>query len=179
MDGVAYTTGSELDNEHKEMHMSLGYVASQSRERVAAEVRGVVVHEMVHAWQWDGRGSAPGGLIEGVADWVRLGAGLAPPHWKRGKRGEGTWDAGYQRTAYFLEWVEKRYGEGSVVRMNGALRERYEEGAFWEGLFGESVDALWDEYSKTLPHGEFGGKEDEVNKMTGGGSPAEGTEAKS
>ncbi|CAI0445498.1 unnamed protein product [Linum tenue] len=37
---------------------------------------------MTHVWQWLGGGQgdiAPGGLIEGIADFVRLRAGLAPP----------------------------------------------------------------------------------------------------
>lgn len=42
-----------------------------------------MVHEMVHCWQRNAHGTAPGGLIEGIADWVRLKAGLVPPHWKR------------------------------------------------------------------------------------------------
>jgi hypothetical protein len=46
------------------------------------EIEGVIVHEMVHAMQYTGNETCPGGLIEGIADWVRLQADLAPPHWK-------------------------------------------------------------------------------------------------
>ncbi|KAK6946046.1 basic secretory protein [Dillenia turbinata] len=31
---------------------------------------------MNHVWQWSGNGQAPGGLIEGFADYTRLKAGL-------------------------------------------------------------------------------------------------------
>jgi hypothetical protein len=43
----------------------------------------VLTHELVHCYQWDAEGTCPGGLIEGVADWVRLNCDLSPPHWKK------------------------------------------------------------------------------------------------
>ena len=148
MDGVAYTTGNELDDEHKEIHYSLNYIElTGKRNRTADEIRGVIVHEMVHVWQWNGKGKAPGGLIEGVADFIRLKAGYAPPHWKR--QPGPTWDAGYERTAYFLEWLEDVYGTGKVRDMNEKLRqEAYEENEFWKALFGQSIDKLWTAYKQ-------------------------------
>ncbi|KAI1490818.1 peptidase of plants and bacteria-domain-containing protein [Biscogniauxia mediterranea] len=160
MDGVAYTTGVDLDPEqHKEIHLSTRYVCSIApASRRAPEIAGVLVHELVHCYQWSGRGSAPGGLVEGVADWVRLRAGLAPPHWKTpgdgdgGDVGEGDrWDAGYQRTAYFLDYLEGRYGDGTVRRLNEKLRVgEYEEEAFWAELLGRSVGELWEDYKESL-----------------------------
>lgn len=150
MDGVAYTIGSDLDKDHKEIHVSLDYISNVPGARQRNEIQGVLVHEMVHCWQWNGFGTAPVGLTEGVADFVRLKAGLNPPHWKV-ERG-GDWDAGYQHTAYFLEWIEKKCGDGSVRRVNQALRHKqYVEDTFWVQLFGEKVADLWEEYSKTLP----------------------------
>ncbi|OTB05475.1 hypothetical protein M426DRAFT_56796 [Hypoxylon sp. CI-4A] len=155
MDGVAYTTGSDQDDAHKEIHFSLRYIAGiQPTSRRAAEITGVVTHELVHCYQWNGLGSAPGGLIEGVADWVRLQAGLAPPHWRRDQT-PSRWDAGYQSTAYFLEYLEGQYGKGTVRRLNERLRkEKYVEDTFWAGLFGKSVAQLFEEYKKTLPEKE-------------------------
>lgn len=152
MDGVAYTQGSDLDNDHKEIHFSLDYIAKcalDTTKRQHDEIAGVLVHEMVHAWQWNALGTAPGGLIEGIADFVRLRAALSPPHWK--KEAGGDWDAGYQHTAYFLEWIEGRFGDGCVKRINETLRtKKYEEEGFWKGLFGQTVENLWMEYSKEL-----------------------------
>lgn len=149
MDGVAYTTGSDLDNDHKEIHLSLDYIKIIPSARQKDEIQGVLVHEMVHCWQWNALGTAPGGLIEGIADFVRLRAGFSPPHWK--KAGGGQWDAGYQHTAYFLEWIERTWGEGSVRKINDALKGRqYEEDDFWEQLFDKKIGLLWKEYQVSL-----------------------------
>ncbi|KAK4694840.1 hypothetical protein P7C70_g8668, partial [Phenoliferia sp. Uapishka_3] len=90
-DGVAFTRGSHLDNEHKEIHISTSYIAGISGDevRIKREIEGVLVHELVHVFQWDGEGSCDGGVVEGIADWVRLGAGLGAPHWKEGGGKEG------------------------------------------------------------------------------------------
>lgn len=149
MDGVAYTTGSDLDSDHKEIHFSLNYIHNISKERKADEIMGVLTHEMVHCYQYDAFGTCPGGLVEGIADWVRLNANLSPPHWK--KEATGNWDAGYQHTGYFLEYLEKRFGRGTVRRINEKLRiERYEVKKFWTECCGRPVEQLWGDYAEAV-----------------------------
>ncbi|KAJ3978114.1 peptidase of plants and bacteria-domain-containing protein [Lentinula raphanica] len=136
MDGVAHTFGSD-DGSEKQVHFSLNHIVnshrgkteSQKDTRVREEILGVLVHEVVHCYQYNAQGTAPGGLIEGIAvligppDCVRLQENLPPPHWKRvppkGKRVPGpdgkwvwewNWDAGYERTAYFLDWIDTTTG---------------------------------------------------------------------
>lgn len=158
--GVAFTTGKRIDDDHKEIHFSTDYIEQVDGARVAHEITGVVVHEMVHCWQHNGKGTCPGGLIEGIADWVRLKAGYAPPHWTREAGGE--WDAGYQTTGYFLEWLEREHGKEAVVKINESLRlEEYDEEVFWKRLFGKHVRGLWADYKKWLEryHGDDGGDE--------------------
>ena len=154
MPGVAYTTGNDLDSDHKEIHFSLDYIHSNvSHSRKTDEIMGVLTHEMVHCYQYNGFGTCPGGLIEGIADWVRLNAKLSPPHWK--KEASGKWDAGYQHTGYFLEYLEHRFGEGLIRRMNEKLRiVRYEEKRFWTELCGRPVEQLWGDYAATVEKGE-------------------------
>jgi hypothetical protein len=155
MPGVAYTTGSDLDEDHKEIHFSTDYISHIPESRQKEEMLGVIVHEMVHCWQHNGYGTAPGGLIEGIADWVRLKAGYAPPHWKR--HADGDWDSGYERTGYFLEFLEHIYGKDLVRRINEGLREyRYEEGTFWYKCCGKTISDLWDDYKEHLRHGSEG-----------------------
>lgn len=153
MPGVAYTTGSDLDNDHKEIHFSLNYISRIASHRSADEITGVVTHELVHCLQYNAHGSCPGGLIEGIADWVRLRCDLSPPHWKR--EADGKWDGGYQHTAYFLDYIEGRFGSGTVQRLNEKLRiQRYEEKAFWTELVGRPVEQLWKDYAEKLKDDE-------------------------
>ncbi|TQB75012.1 hypothetical protein MPDQ_003808 [Monascus purpureus] len=194
-DGIAYTTGTDYD---KEIHFSLSYI--RARADAACELAGVLTHELVHCYQHtspraleaDDRDETdaansekdsniphpPGGLIEGIADFVRLKAGLAPPHWKRpssSKDRAENWDQGYQHTAYFLAWLEDvRVGVGAVGMLNDRLLRvgyvgestrvttgdagendtdgsgrSYQE-SFWVGLFGVGVLELWEEYGEYL-----------------------------
>ncbi|KAK4251584.1 peptidase of plants and bacteria-domain-containing protein [Corynascus novoguineensis] len=156
MGGVAYTTGTALDNDHKEIHFSLAYINSISPpSRLTDEITGVLTHELVHCYQWNAHGTCPGGLIEGVADWVRLKCDLGPPHWK--KETTGDWDRGYQHTAYFLQYLEGRFGEGTIRQLNDKLRQhKYKAETFWLELLGESVIKLYDDYVKS----EEGGNKD-------------------
>ncbi|ROW02377.1 hypothetical protein VSDG_02459 [Cytospora chrysosperma] len=161
MGGVAYTKGTDLDEDHKEIHLSLNYIKSIKKAPEGAdgdvtgayEIRGVLVHELVHCFQHNGRGACPGGLVEGIADWVRLEARLGAPHWKRGAVPE-RWDQGYERTAYFLDWLEGRFGRGTVRRINDELRfgqvRKYKKSEFWVGLLGSDIDVLWEEYLQVL-----------------------------
>jgi hypothetical protein len=155
MEGVAYTTGSDIDDDHKEIHLSLKYIDSISKARQADEILGVLTHEMVHCYQYNGNNTCPGGLIEGIADWVRLRANLAPPHWSRS--GSGNWDAGYDHTGYFLEYLEIRYGAGTISKMNDKLRtDNYEQKRFWTELLGRPIEQLWGDYGKALEAADTG-----------------------
>lgn len=168
--GVAYTRGKALDHDHKEIHLSTDYVAGIEPDLLKLEITGVIVHEMVHCWQWNGCGTAPGGLIEGLADWVRLRAGLSPPHWKRATGDR--WDAGYQITAWFLDWLENEYGSGTVPRLNHLLKEvKYDEEEYWCGRSGlhKSVQELWKDYKRWVA--DEG--EEEVGELEGRGGKDE------
>ena len=160
MDGVAHTFGSDIN---KEIHFSLDHIRN-SAARAKDEIHGVIVHEMVHCFQHDGAkngGHCPGGLVEGVAgklpsptlvmfstlylkahidraDWVRLRAGYAPPHWR--ERHGTSWDAGYEATGYFLDWLEERYGYGVVKELNDVLGQRAYDEELFKDLTGRKVN---------------------------------------
>ena len=63
MEGVAYTFGSRTQ---KEIHFSLDYIKNLAK-RARDEIMGVLVHEVVHCYQYDACGTCPGGLTEGIA----------------------------------------------------------------------------------------------------------------
>jgi len=143
MDGVAYTTGSETA---KEVHFACQHIVNCA-DRCADEIRGVLVHEIVHCYQYNARGACPGGLIEGIADWVRLCAGFEPPHWSPGG---SKWDAGYQVTAYFLQWLTERYGEGTVPELNELMKDAPYDEHIFKSVTGRKVDKLWKLYKEHL-----------------------------
>lgn len=134
-DGVAYNSGNEI-------HFNVGYLAGVSGD-VKREFTGVVYHEVVHSWQWNGAGRAPGGLIEGIADYVRLKAGYAPSHWVGPGRGD-RWDQGYDVTARFLDYCNG-LRNGFVAELNKKMRNGYSDG-FFVDLLGKDVNQLWREY---------------------------------
>ncbi|KAI9349844.1 plant basic secretory protein [Zopfochytrium polystomum] len=143
MDGVAYCTGSAAE---KEIHLSTAHVANHDA-RVRAEIEGVLVHEAVHAFQANASGSAPGGLIEGIADAVRLRCGLAPPHWRRGTDGgRRQWDSGYDATAFFLQFIEEE-GEpplpGFLKTLNMIMADPLWDDGVFVDLTGRKVEELW------------------------------------
>ncbi|KAH7930494.1 plant basic secretory protein [Leucogyrophana mollusca] len=143
-EGVAYTFGTHTD---KEIHFSLDHIKN-SESHARNEILGVLTHEVVHCYQYNAKDTCPGGLVEGIADFVRLHAGFVPSHW-RPSCGD-KWDAGYDTTAYFLDWIEKRYGEGTVRKINGSMRDsRYSEKVFKDAT-GLGVEKLWQMYCENL-----------------------------
>ena len=104
---------------------------------------GVMYHELTRVWQWKGNGQAPIGLIEGIADFVRLRAYYPAQDWV--KPGEGSrWDEGYSVTAYFLDYCES-LKRGFVANLNKKMKDGYSDN-FFEELLGLSVDVLWKDY---------------------------------
>ncbi|KAG8364223.1 hypothetical protein BUALT_Bualt19G0105900 [Buddleja alternifolia] len=135
MDGVAYASNGQI-------HVSARYIQAYSGD-VKREFTGVLYHEMTHIWQWNGNGQAPGGLIEGIADFVRLKAGYAPSHWVRPGQGD-RWDQGYDVTARFLDYCNS-LRSGFVAELNKKMRSGYSNNYFVQ-LLGKNVDQLWREY---------------------------------
>ncbi|XP_077216533.1 uncharacterized protein LOC143851092 [Tasmannia lanceolata] len=135
MDGVAYTNNNEI-------HVSASHIASYSGD-VRTEITGVLYHEMTHVWQWNGANQAPGHLIDGIADFVRLKAGFAGSDWVKAGGGD-SWDQGYVVTARFLDYCNS-LRDGFVADLNVKLRTGYSVDFFVE-LLGKTVDQLWSDY---------------------------------
>jgi hypothetical protein len=135
MGGVAYA----IDNE---IHVSNDYIGNYSGD-VRREITGVLYHEMAHIWQWNGNGKAPGGLIEGIADFVRLKANYAPSHWVQAGQGD-SWDQGYDVTAKFLDYCNG-LRNGFVAELNKKMKTGY-SAQYFVDLLGKTVDQLWKDY---------------------------------
>ncbi|CAN6310653.1 unnamed protein product [Urochloa humidicola] len=122
--------------------LSAMYVGDYSGD-VKAEVTGVLFHETTHVWQWDGQGQANGGLIEGIADYVRLKAGYPAQGWVQPGQGD-KWDEGYDVTAMFLVYCDS-LKPGFVAILNAKMKYGYTD-EFFAQILGKSVQQLWLEY---------------------------------
>jgi hypothetical protein len=103
----------------------------------------VLYHETTHVWQWNGQGQANGGLIEGIADYVRLKAGYAPGHWVTPGQGD-RWDQGYDVTARFLDYCDS-LKPGFVALLNAKMKDGYTDD-FFAQILGKTVQQLWQDY---------------------------------
>jgi hypothetical protein len=135
MGGVAYATNNEI-------HVSNDYIGNYSGD-VRREITGVLYHEIAHIWQWNGNGQTPGGLIEGIADFVRLKANYAPSHWVQAGQGD-RWDQGYDVTAKFLDYCNG-LRNGFVAELNKKMKTGY-SAQYFVDLLGKTVDQLWKDY---------------------------------
>ncbi|XP_038888599.1 uncharacterized protein LOC120078398 [Benincasa hispida] len=142
-EGVALTTNDEI-------HLGANYISSYSGD-LKREITGVLYHEMTNIWQW-GNSEAPGGLIEGIADYVRLKSGYIPGHWVE-PGGGNWWDEGYDVTARFLDYLEG-VRSGLVAELNRRLRNGYSADYFRQFL-GKPVDELWAEYKTKAKYGKL------------------------
>ncbi|KAL6642895.1 hypothetical protein ACP70R_021076 [Stipagrostis hirtigluma subsp. patula] len=133
--GVAFTSNDTI-------HLSAQHVAGYSGD-VRAEVAGVLYHETTHVWQWNGRGQANGGLVEGIADFVRLKAGYASWRWVQPGQGD-RWDHGYDVTARFLDYCDS-LKPGFVAELNAKMKDGYTDD-FFAQILGKDVQQLWLEY---------------------------------
>jgi hypothetical protein len=99
-------------------------------------------HEGTHTTQWDfHRSGFKFTFNEGIADYVLF------TMWERrsGTPG-GNWMDGYDITAYFLRWIERRQPDFVYkLNMSAAGNKGWTPDVF-RTLTGRSVDALWEEY---------------------------------
>lgn len=136
-----------------------------SADKAIFELRGVLAHELVHAYQWDGSAAVgsvrgpqlcPSGLIEGIADYVRMKVGFSAALWVRPMGDKPwnrqdwlntPWDKGQAVTGWFLLWLEDNFGKDAVPRINMKLgMDGYHEDVFWTELFGKTITELWSQY---------------------------------
>ncbi|WVR04854.1 hypothetical protein IAU60_001866 [Kwoniella sp. DSM 27419] len=108
-EGLAATSGGKIGVSLQWVDKVMQTVDKGERKMEGAvkEFKGVLLHELVHTIQHDGSGTTPGWLIESMADYVRLQAGLDPPHWRKAGQGRDDkgWEDGYDAGARFLDWI--------------------------------------------------------------------------
>lgn len=125
--------------------------------KVLFETRGVLLHELTHAFQLEPQGIGTYGdggefwiFIEGMADAVRIHNGGFPSD---NRKPGGSWRDGYQQTGYFLDWLTTKDPD-FLRKFNQSTLEIIPWGfdKAIKHVLGEkySVDLLWDEYQKAM-----------------------------
>lgn len=128
--------------------------------RVDHETRGVLYHELTHAYQLEPRGCgtySDGGeywaFIEGMADAVRLACGGFEQDFQSSDRPRrGHWTKGYRHAGYFLYWLDQNKGDEFLRRFHRSAAELpvWSWDAAMHHVLGPDescgVEALWKEY---------------------------------
>ena len=147
-DGVANAGGGNIN-------FSSRHIANYKEPKDALfEFVGVLIHETTHLYQFDAGG---GGLVEGMADFVRIRAG----HHRMNRRVKGgAWTDPYTTSGFFFSWLAGPGGLQADGRakadpdigwaINQAMRgSSFDMQVFMKRL-DKDVDTLWQEYQDAL-----------------------------
>lgn len=156
-DGVSGKSGNPpvVQIEYSTQHIERSYASSLFK--LDFETRGVLYHEMVHAYQFEPKGIPPysqGNIswacIEGLADAVRAESGFLD----MSNRKKGGWYSdGYQTTGFFIQWLTTKDPD-AIRKFHRSVRDLQEWSfdAAMVYIFGEGNTAkgVWMEYQTYL-----------------------------
>lgn len=139
-------------------HIKRSFVDNDTM-RVDFETRGVLLHELTHAYQLEPQGIGNYGtnktfwaFIEGMADAVRVANDGF--HGEKDRPKGGSYKDGYRHTGYFLAWVQQTKDPDFLRKFNRTALEVIPwswDGAIKKCLGQEySVDSLWHEYQVAM-----------------------------
>lgn len=126
--------------------------------RMVNETRGVLLHELTHAYQLEPQGIGHYGdsrvfwsFIEGMADAVRaVNGGFSEADRIAG----GNYDDGYRQTGFFFAWLKERKHPDMLRLLNRSTLEVVPwsyEGAIKYALGDNAdIDELWEEYQAEI-----------------------------
>ena len=164
-DGVSYKSGG---GDRVRIDYSTGWIersfVDNDTLRLDYETRGVIYHELTHAYQLEPKGCGTYGdggeywaFIEGMADAVRVACGCFEQDFASKDRPRGgSWRNGYRTTGYFLYWLQLNKDENFIRKFNASAAEldTWSFDAAMKHVLGDrpenSVDNLWDEYQKAI-----------------------------
>ncbi|MCU4154763.1 hypothetical protein J1N10_02175 [Carboxylicivirga sp. A043] len=126
-----------------------------SDEELVAEIVGVLYHELAHGYQYSPKGAGGYqkgadyfGVIEGIADYVRLNAGYSSYDYR--KPG-GHWNDGYKTTAFFIDWLcTKDKDFAYQLNLSAKTIVPWSWEAACQDILSASVEDLWNEYQTYL-----------------------------
>lgn len=158
-EGVSAKSGTPAETSIVYSTRHIEKSARESMYKLDFETRGVLFHELVHAYQFEPRGIGTystnrefWACIEGLADAVRTEAGLFDIAALR-KPG-GTWLDGYKTTGFFLQWLTTKDPD-ALRKFHVTVRDLDPwsfDGAM-QAIFGRGIEELWAEYQQFLADG--------------------------
>lgn len=164
-DGVSYKSG---DVPRVRIDYSTDWVeksfANNDTLKLDYETRGVIYHELTHAFQhcptgagvYDGK-SPCWAFIEGCADAVRVACGCFEQDFSSKDRPRGgNWMSGYRQTGYFLYWLSQTKDKDFIRKFNRTAIDvvpwSWDEAMY--SILGRdeknSVKNLWAEYMEAV-----------------------------
>ena len=164
-DGVSYKSGS---GSFIQINYSTDWIEQSYKgndiEQVDYETRGVLYHELTHAYQLEPKGCgsySDGGVfwafIEGTADGVRVANGCFEQDFASNDRPRGgNWMDGYRYLGYFLYWMQINKDENFIRKFNATANELevWSFDAAMKLILGDkpeiTMSNLWDEYLKAV-----------------------------
>lgn len=157
----------EVKRFNKNAMHTITIVISQDYKGVAATMNGVVkidqdwltknpedidviTHELMHVVQGYTYNVPDNWLTDGIADYARYTFGINNP--KSGwvlpaYSNTQSYKNSYRVAARFLVWIEKNKQKTLVKQLDKALRDGSYQPSLWVRLTGNTLDALWTEYS--------------------------------
>jgi hypothetical protein len=109
------------------------------------EDTGMVIHELTHVIQSYPKYDPPW-LVEGIADYVRFYHFEPRTKLPRIDPAKARYQDGYQTTAQFLAWAERKYDKALVAKLNRALRQEKYKDELFQTYTSRSLDQLWAEF---------------------------------
>lgn len=160
-DGISYKSGGgdrvRIDYSTRWIEHSF---ADSDTVKLDYETRGVIYHELTHAFQLEPKGcgeydgkSPYWSFIEGTADAVRVACGCFNQDFASGDRPRGgNWMSGYRITGYFLYWLSLNKDADFIRKFNRTALDvvPWSWDAACQHILGEGeqnkVENLWNEY---------------------------------
>ena len=155
-DGVSAKSGNPAQTQIVYSTKHIERSAQESMYKLDYETRGVLYHELVHAYQFEPKGIGTYGTnkefwacIEGLADAVRAHAGLFD--FKTMRKAGGHWMDGYKTTGFFIEWLTTKDPD-AIRKFHLTVRdmEKWSFEAAIQQVCNRPIQEVWDEYQSFL-----------------------------
>lgn len=165
-DGISYKSGDvpTVQIDYSTRWIEKSYSEKCDTLKLDYETRGVIYHELTHAFQlgpqgcgeYDGK-SPYWSFIEGLADAVRVACGCFEQDFASKDRPRGgNWMSGYRTTGYFLYWLSLNKDKDFIRKFNRSALEvvPWSWDAACHHILGDdekySVENLWNEYQTAI-----------------------------